>query len=174
VLKSEKEVVIKELNEKFAKAKTAIVAEFSKLDVETVTKLRKKFRDNGVEYKVLKNTLAKRAAKGTTLEVISEDFTGPVAAVLGYGDVVAPAKILTEFIKDLETIKIRSAVVEGKRVDTNGVKALAKLPGLPELRAKLLGMFNQPAGKLVRTIAAPASQLALVIKAREDALAKQS
>lgn len=171
--KSEKEVVIKELNEKFARAKTAIVAEFSKLDVETVNKLRRKFRDGGVEYKVLKNTLAKRAAKGTSLEQVSEQFTGPVAVAMSYGDVVAPAKILTEFIKDLETIKVRGAVVDGKKVDANGVKALAKMPGLPELRAKILGMLTQPAGKLVRTIAAPGAQLARVLKAREDALSKQ-
>lgn len=173
MLKSEKDAVIKELNEKFAKAKTAIVAEFSKLDVETVTRLRKKFRESGVEYKVIKNTLAKRAAKGTSLEVVSSDFTGPVALALGYGDVVAPAKILSDFIKDLETIKIRSAVVEGKKIDPNGVKALAKMPGMPELRAKILGMLTQPAGKLVRTIAAPGSQLARILKAREEALGKQ-
>ena len=74
MLKSEKEAVIKELNDKFTRAKAAIVAEFNKVDVETVTKLRKKLRDGGVEYKVLKNTLAKRAAKGTSFEVISEDF----------------------------------------------------------------------------------------------------
>lgn len=173
MLKSEKEAVIKELNEKFTRAKAAIVAEFSKLNVETVTKLRKKFRDAGVEYKVLKNTLAKRAAKGTSIEVVSDDFTGPVAIALGYGDVIAPAKILSEFIKDMETIKVRSAVVDGKKIDAKGVQALAKMPGLPELRAKILGMLTQPAGKLVRTIAAPGAQLARVIKAREDALAKQ-
>lgn len=167
--KSEKEQLITELNEKFARAKTAIVAEFSKLDVATVTRLRKKFRDSGVDYKVLKNTLAKRAAKGTSLEVISEDFRGPVALAIGYGDVVAPAKILQEFIKDLETIKVRSAVVEGKKVDAKGVQALAKMPGLPELRAQILGMLTQPAGKLVRTIAAPGSQLARVIQAHADA-----
>jgi len=173
MLKSEKEAVIKELNEKFAKAKTAIVAEFSKLDVETVNKLRRKFREAGVEYKVLKNTLAKRAAKGTSVEVVSEDFTGPVAVALGYTDVVAPAKVLSDFIKDLETIKVRSAVVDGKKIDAKGVQALAKMPGLPELRAKILGMLNQPAAKLARTIAAPGSQLARVLQAREDALAKQ-
>lgn len=171
--KSEKEKVIQELNEKFARTKSAIVAEFSKLNVETVTRLRKKFRDNGVEYRVIKNTLAKRAAKGTALEQVSEDFTGPVALALSYGDVVAPAKILSEFIKDLETIKIRSGVLDGKKIDAAGVKALAKLPGLPELRAKLLGMLNQPAGKLVRTIPAPGGQLARVLKAREESLGKQ-
>jgi large subunit ribosomal protein L10 len=169
VQKSEKEQLITELNEKFARAKTAVVAEFSKLDVATVTQLRKKFRDGGVDYKVLKNTLAKRAAKGTPLEVISDDFTGPVAVAIGYDDVVAPAKILQDFIKNLESIKVRSAVVEGKKVDAKGVEALAKLPGLPELRAMLLGMLNQPAGKLVRTIAAPGQQLARVISAHAEA-----
>jgi large subunit ribosomal protein L10 len=168
VLKSEKEELIKELNEKFAKTKTGIVAEFSKLNVETVTKLRTKLREGKVEYKVLKNTLAKRAAKGTPMEVISGDFTGPVAVVLSYDDVVAPAKILSAFIKDMETIKVRSAVVEGRKVDAAGVKALASMPGLPELRAQILGMLTQPAGKLVRTIAAPGSQLARVIQAYAD------
>ena len=166
--KSEKQEVIKELSDKFGRAKTVIVTEFHKLDVATVTKLRKKLRDGGVEYKVLKNTLAKRAAKGTSVEVIADDFTGPVSAIIGYSDVVAPAKILTEFIKDLETIKLRSAVVEGKKTDAAGIKALAKMPGLPELRAMLLGMINQPASKLVRTIAEPAGALARVLQARSE------
>jgi large subunit ribosomal protein L10 len=168
MLKSEKEALIKELNEKFARAKAAIAIEFTKVNVETVTRLRKKFRDGGVEYKVLKNTLAKRAAKGTSIEQVSEDFVGPVALAITYGDVVAPAKILIDFIKDLETIKVKSAVVEGKKVDAKGVQMLAKLPGLNELRAKILGMINQPAGKVVRTIAAPGAQLARVLQARVD------
>lgn len=169
MLKSEKEELIKELNDKFSRAKSVVVAEFNKVNVDTVTKLRKKLRDSGIDYKVLKNTLAKRAAKGTSVEVLSEDFTGPVAIAVSYGDVVAPAKIISEFIKDMETIKIRSGVVDGKRIDKAGVQTLAKLPGLPELRATLLGMLNQPAGKLVRTIAAPGSQLARVLQARNDA-----
>jgi len=172
VLKSEKEELIKELTEKFGRAKMAIAVEFSKVDVATVTNLRKKFREGGVEYKVLKNTLAKRAAKGTALETISESFTGPIGLVIGYGDVVSPAKILQDFLKDRENIKVKSAVVEGKKIDAKGVAALAKLPGLPELRAKILGVINQPAGKLVRTIAAPGSQLARVLDARRDALGK--
>jgi large subunit ribosomal protein L10 len=172
VEKSEKETMIKELNEKFSRARTAIVAEFSKLNVETVTRLRKKFRDSGVDYKVLKNTLARRAAKGTPVEVVSGDFKGPVAIAIGSDDVVVPAKILQEFIKDLETIKVRSAVVEGKKTDAAGVAALAKMPGLPELRAKILAMLTQPAGKLARTVAEPGSRLARLIKARAEALEK--
>jgi large subunit ribosomal protein L10 len=168
VLKSEKEELIKELNEKFARAETAIVAEFSKLNVETVTRLRRKFREGKVDYKVLKNTLAKRAAKGTPVEVIADDFVGPVAVAISYDDVVAPAKILAEFIKDLETVKIRSGVVQGRRIDAEGVKALAKMPGLPELRSQLLGLFNQPASMLARIIGTPGSQLARVVQANVD------
>ncbi len=166
--KSEKEQVIKDLNEKFSRAKTAIVAEFIKVDVETVTRLRKKLREGGVEYRVLKNTLAKRAAKGTPLEVVSDDFTGPIAVAMSYGDVIAPAKILSEFIKDKETIKVRSGVIDGKRIDAAGVQALAKLPGLNELRAKILGLITQPASKLVRTIAEPGSKLARVLLAKSE------
>jgi large subunit ribosomal protein L10 len=128
VIKSEKEELIKELNEKFSRAQTAIVAEFSKLNVETVTKLRKKFREGKVDYKVLKNTLAKRAAKGTPVEVIAEDFVGPVAIAISYDDVVAPAKILVDFIKDLETIKVRSASVQGRRIDTEGSSGPSRPP----------------------------------------------
>lgn len=168
MLKSEKEEVIKELAEKFSRANVAIAVEFNKLSVSAVTRLRSKLREGNVEYKVLKNTLAKRAAQGTPVEQISGDFVGPVALCLSYGDVVAPAKILRDFIKDLETIKVKSAVVEGKRTDAKGVEALATMPGLPELRAKLMGIINQPATMLARTIGAPASQLAMVVKAHSE------
>ncbi|MBX5480918.1 MAG: 50S ribosomal protein L10 [Myxococcaceae bacterium] len=168
MLKSEKEALIKELNDKFSRAKAAIAVEFGKLNVETVTRLRRKLREGKVEYKVLKNTLAKRAAKGTALEALSDQFVGPVGLVLGYDDVVAPAKLLTDFIKDLDTVKVKAAVIDGSKTDANGVQALAKMPGLPELRAKIMGMINQPAAKLVRTIAAPGQQLAMVIKAHSE------
>jgi large subunit ribosomal protein L10 len=173
VHKSEKEVAIKELNEKFARAKSAVLAEFSKLDVAAVTQLRKKCRDGGVEYRVIKNTLAKRAAKGTPLESLSDEFTGPVAVALGYGDVIAPAKILTDFAKGLETIKLRGGMLDGRKLDAQGVKAFAKMPGLQELRGQIVGLLTQPATRLVRTIGAPAGQLARVLQARQEALAKQ-
>jgi large subunit ribosomal protein L10 len=168
VHRSEKEQVVQQLNEKFSRARAAIAVEFGKLSVATVTQLRRKLREGKVEYKVLKNTLAKRAAQGTPIEQVSDDFVGPVALCLAYDDVVAPAKILTDFIKDLETVKVKSAVVEGRKIDARGVQALAKLPGLPELRATILAMINQPATKLARTIAAPGTQLARVIQARAE------
>jgi len=168
MLKSEKEVLIKELNDKFTRAKGVIVAEFNKLDVDTVNKLRKKLREGNVEWKVLKNTLARRAAKGTSVEKISGDFVGPVAAAISYDDVVAPAKILSEFVKDLEKVKIRSGVIQGQKIDKAGVTALAKLPGLNELRSTILSMINQPATKLVRTIKEPSGSLVRVIKAKSE------
>lgn len=168
MLRSEKETLQQELNGKFGRAKTVIVAEFKKLDVDTVNRLRRKLRDGKVEWKVLKNTIARRAAKGTSVETLSDDFIGPVAAAISYDDVIAPAKILTEFIKDLESIKIRSAVVDGKKTDLKGITALAKLPGLNVLRGQILGMINQPATKLARTIKEPGAALARVLQAKAD------
>lgn len=168
MLKSEKEILIKELSDKFTRAKGVIVAEFNKLDVDTVNRLRKKLRDGNVEWKVLKNTLAKRAAKGTSVEKVSDDFVGPVALAISYDDVVAPAKILAAFVKGLETVKIRSGVIQGQKIDAAGVQALAKLPGLNELRSTILGMINQPATKLLRTIKEPSGSLVRVIKAKSE------
>src|SRR5712692_6127615 len=81
-------------------------------------------------------------------EVVSEDFTGPVALALSYGDVVAPAKILTDFIKGIETVKIRSAVVDGKKLNADAVRALAKMLGLKELRGQIAALINMPAARL--------------------------
>lgn len=168
MLRSEKETLIGELNDKFKRAKSVVVSEFHKVDVDTVNKLRAKLREGNVEWRVLKNTLAKRAAKGTSLEQVSGDFEGPVAVALSYDDVVAPAKILMEFIKTRQTIKVKSGVIDGQKTDAKGVEALAKLPGLNELRAIILNMINQPATQLVRTIKEPAGALARVIQARAD------
>ncbi len=155
--RTEKEQVIGELHEKMAKAKTAILAEPKGLNVATVTELRKKLRESKVEYRVVKNTLAARAAKGTSLELLAEKFVGPTALVMSYDDVVVPAKLLVEFMKDRENFAIRTAVVE---------------PGLQELRAQIARMIAQPATKLARVIGTPGQQLARVIAARRDQLDK--
>jgi large subunit ribosomal protein L10 len=172
--RTDKEAVIAELHAKMARSRAAIVAEPKGLDVETVTALRKKLRDAKVEYRVVKNTLAARAAKGTPVEVVADKFVGPTALVMSYDDVVAPAKLLTEFMKDRDNFAIRGAVVEGALVDAKGVAALAKLPSLNELRAQILGMLAQPATKLARIIGTPAQQLARVLGARKEQLEKQS
>jgi large subunit ribosomal protein L10 len=170
--RTEKEEVINQLHAKMANAKAAILAEPKRLNVATVTELRKKFREAQVDYKIVKNTLAKRAAKGTPLEALSEQFVGPTALVMSYSDVVAPAKILVDFTKDRDTLAIRTAVVEGKVIDVDGVKALAKMPGLQELRAMIASMIAQPATLLARMIGTPGQKLAQVVKARAEQLEK--
>jgi large subunit ribosomal protein L10 len=156
-----------------AKAKATIVAEPRGLTVAVVTDLRKKLRDAKVEYRVVKNTLAARAAKGTSLEQVAEKFVGPTALVMSYDDVVAPAKLLSDFMKDRENFAIRTAVIEGRIVDAKGVQTLAKLPGLQELRAQLAAMIAQPATQLARMIGTPGQQLARVLGARREQLEKQ-
>jgi large subunit ribosomal protein L10 len=171
--RTEKEQVIGELHEKMAKAKAAIVAEPKGLTVEVVTGLRKKLRDSKIDYRIVKNTLAARAAKGTPVEAIADKFVGPTALVMSYDDVVTPAKLLAEFMKDRENFSVRTAVVEGRVVDAKGVAALAKMPGLQELRGQLAAMIAQPATKLARLIGTPGQQLARVIGARREQLEKQ-
>jgi large subunit ribosomal protein L10 len=170
--RTEKEEVISQLHAKMAKAKAAILAEPKRLNVATVTELRKKFREAQVEYRVVKNTLAQRAAKGTPVEALTEQFVGPTALVMSYDDVVAPAKILVDFTKDRDTLAIRSAVIEGKVTDANGVKALAKMPGLQELRGTIASVIAQPASTLARMLATPGQKLAQVLKARQEQLEK--
>jgi large subunit ribosomal protein L10 len=171
--RTEKEQVIGQLHELMAKAKAAILAEPRGLDVATVTELRKKFRDAKVDYKIVKNTLAQRAAKGTPVEPLADKFVGPTALIMSYSDVVAPAKILVDFAKDPEKFAIRTAVIEGKVIDVKGVQALAKLPGLQELRGKIASVIAQPATRLVRMLGTPGQQLAQVLGARKDQLGKQ-
>jgi large subunit ribosomal protein L10 len=171
--RTEKEEVISKLHEKMAKAKAAILAEPRGLNVATVTELRKKFREAQIDYKIVKNTLAQRAAKGTPVEPLADQFVGPTALVMSYSDVVAPAKILADFAKDRDNFKIRTGVVEGKLIDAKGVQALAKMPGIQELRGKIAGLIAQPATKLARMIGTPGQKLAQVLKAREDQLGKQ-
>jgi large subunit ribosomal protein L10 len=166
--RSEKEQVITELHDKMAKAKVAIVTAPKNIDVATVTELRKKFRAQKVEYKVIKNTLAKLAAKGTASEVISDLMVGPTALVLGYEDVVMPAKVLQEFVEKTkaEKLSIKGAVLDGKKLDAKAVEALSKLPGLPELRSMLLGLCMRPAQQLVSVMTQPAAGLARVLEAK--------
>jgi large subunit ribosomal protein L10 len=171
--RTEKEEVINHLHEKMAKAKAAILAEPKGLDVATVTELRRKCREAQVEYRIVKNTLAIRAAKGTSVEALSDKFVGPTALVMSYSDVVAPAKVLADFAKDRENFVIRTAVIEGKVIDAKGVQALAKLPGLQELRAQLANMITQPATMLARVLNTPGQQLARVLGARKEQLEKQ-
>ncbi len=165
--------MVARLHEKMARAKAAILAEPKGLDVATVTELRRRCREAKVDYKVVKNTLAVRASRGTPVEPLAEKFVGPTALVMSYDDVVAPAKILVDFAKDRESFAVRTAVIEGKVTDAAGVQALARLPGIAELRGRIASLIGMPAARLARLVATPGRRLAQVLGARREQLEKK-
>jgi large subunit ribosomal protein L10 len=167
--RNEKQKLIEALRAKLAKADFAVAVAYKNIDAEATVKLRKLFREAKVDYKVVKNTLAKLAAKGTPAEKLAEQMKGPSALILGYGDVIAPAKLLLEVVQQQgEKMVVKAGVVQGNLVDPAALKALASMPGLPELRGMLVGMIQSPAAKLVRIINTPGGQLARVLKAKAD------
>jgi len=171
--RSEKEQVVENLRAKLEKAKVAIVAHPHKLDVATVTELRKNFREHGADYRVVKNTLARRAVQGTSAENLADLFKGQTALIVGYEDPVSPAKVLFDFVeKKSELMSVEAASLDGKLLDSSEIEKLSKLPTLDVLRATLLGMINRPAQMLATVIAQPATSLTRVVKAKSEAAAE--
>jgi len=147
----QKQAVVSEVAAQLAKAQAVIVAEYRGLDVARVTQLRAKARKSGLYLRVLKNTLARRAVKGTPFEQLSDQMVGP----LMYGiasDPVAGAKVIAEFAKENELFVIRGGAMPNTRMSDKDVKALALLPSREELLAKLMGTMQAPVVKLVRTM----------------------
>jgi large subunit ribosomal protein L10 len=167
--RNEKQEMVGALHAMMVKAEFAVAVAYKNIDAEATVKLRKTFRDAKVDYKVVKNTLARLAAKGTALEKFAEKLEGPSAIIMGYDDVVAPAKLLRDVLKEQgEKMTVKAGVVQGNLVDAKGVAALADMPGLPELRGMLVGMIASPATKLVRLLNTPGGQLARVLKAKSE------
>jgi large subunit ribosomal protein L10 len=168
VNKEEKKEAIDELHEKFARAKTAVITGYAGINVEQITELRAKLRKSQVEYRVVKNTLARRAAEGTGLEPLKDYFVGPVGIALGFDDVVAPAKVLFEFNKMQAKLELKVGVLDGKLLKQADIKALASLPSLNSLRGKIIGLLQAPPSRMVGVLAAPGGQIARVMKAKAD------
>ena len=147
----QKQAVVSEVAAQLAKAQAVIVAENRGLPVEVVTGLRAKARKSGLYLRVLKNTLARRAVKGTPFEKLAEQMSGP----LMYGiaqDPVAGAKVLSEFAKDNELFVLKGGAMPNAVMSVKDVKALATMPSREELLAKLVGTLQAPIAKLVRTM----------------------
>lgn len=166
--KQEKKDAISELHEKFGRAKTAVITGYSGINVEQITELRSKLRSANVEYRVVKNTLARKASEGTGLEPLKDHFVGPVGIALGFDDVIAPAKVLSEFNKTQAKLELKVGVLDGKLLRQADIKALATLPSLDALRGKLIGLLQAPASRIVGVLAAPGGQIARVLKAKAD------
>src|SRR2546429_9177693 len=167
--RNEKQEMVGALHDRMAKANFAAAVGYKNIDAEATVKLRRTFREVKVDYKVVKNTLARLAAKGTPLEKFAEQLVGPSAIILGYDDVVAPAKVLRDVLREQgEKMTVKAGVVQGNLVDAKGLAALADMPGLPEPRGMLVGMIAGPAPKPVRLFNTPAGQLARVLKAKSE------
>jgi len=149
---NKKREVINELSSKMKAAKAMVFADYRGLTVEQDTDLRAALRKAGVEYRVIKNTLARFAAKENNLDELDSFFNGPTAMALSETDPVAPAKVLSEYVKKYNNLELKVGVVEGKIIDTKGIKALADLPSREVLIAKVLGGFNAPISGLVNVL----------------------
>ena len=167
--RQEKETFVDALRGDFKKSPHAILVDFRGITVPAVTEFRRKIRLSGGHYKVIKNTLAVRALEGTPLAKLKDKFVETTAIAYCENDPVALAKVVVDFSKDHPQIVVRSGLVSGSEMlDANGVKALSTMPGLPELRSKLLGVLKAPSAKLVRLLSTPASQMVRVLKAHGD------
>ena len=163
----QKQAVVTEVAAQLAKAQAVIVAEYRGLDVARVTQLRAKARKSGLYLRVLKNTLARRAVKGTPFEQLSDQMVGP----LMYGiasDPVAGAKVIAEFARENELFVIRGGAMPNTKMSDKDVKALALLPSREELLAKLMGTLQAPVAKLVRTLNEVPGKFARTLAAYRD------
>ena len=162
--RTQKKDAVAALGQTFGEIETIIIAQYSGLTVAEITKLRQKVRASGATMQVAKNRLVKIALKGTRYESLSDKFKGPTAITYSK-DPVAAAKAIAEFSKDNAKLVIIGGAMGDTVLDVAGVKNLASMPSLDELRAKLIGLLNAPATKLVQIIQAPAGQLARIFGA---------
>lgn len=166
--RDQKVTIIADLNESFSKAKLAVVADYCGLKVSELQKIRIELRECDSEIRIAKNTLLKRAVKDTGSEVLSDDFTGTTAVVMAYNDPVAPAKVLAKFADDFDKFKIRTAVLEGEKIDEGQLVALSKLPSKEILLSKLLSTWTAVPTGLVRVLNGVPGKFVYALQAIKD------
>ncbi len=162
--RAQKKEAVAELKQTFNESSVVVITRNLGLSVAQSTALRNKMRDSGARYKVAKNRLALIALEGTRYQPIGDLLTGPTALATS-DDPVAAAKAVVDFAKTNDRLEIVGGAMGETLLDVNGVKALAELPSLDELRAKIVGLIQAPASKIARTINEPGAQLARVFGA---------
>jgi large subunit ribosomal protein L10 len=154
VTRADKQAELEMLEGVFKGADAAILIDYKGINVPQVTELRRELRKAGSSYRVVKNTIAKRALTGTSFEALTAHFEGTTAVAYTDTDPVALAKTLTTFMKNAPALQIKAAVVQGQAIKAAEVTDLANMPGKPELYARLLFLLNAPATNLVRVLSA--------------------
>ena len=163
-----KKEIVADLHEDFKKSAIVIATDYKGLDVAAVTKLRSELTQSNIDYRVVKNTLLRRASENTDVAAITDMFKGPTAIAMSYEDPVAPAKIISEFAKDNEKIQIKGAVMDGKVIDLAGIEALSSLPSREVLLSQVLSAMNGVPTGLVRVLSGVPSGLVNVLQAIKD------
>jgi large subunit ribosomal protein L10 len=149
-----KKAVVAEIKEKLVAAKSVVLIDYRGLTVAEVTELRNQCRKAGVEYAVLKNTMVNLAAKEAGIEGLEAFLKGPTAVAFGMEDAVAPAKVLTEFIKKTKKTEVKCGLLDGQILDAAGVEALAAIPSREVLIAKIMGSMMSAVSKFVYVVEA--------------------
>lgn len=163
--KTQKQEVVTSLHRMFKDAQTVVVAHYSGMTVAEMSDLRNQMRQAGARFRVAKNRLARRAIEGTKFKALDDLFTGPTAFAFSK-DPVAAAKVAVNYAKSNEKLIVVGGAFGPDKLDVEGVRTLASLPSLDELRGKLVGLLQAPATRIACVLAAPAGQLARVFSAR--------
>lgn len=169
MLKTEKENAVKEIQDRFARMSSAVFLDYAGMTVEEISKLRNTFRAKGVEYKVVKNTLVKKALAGNAwVDRLTPALKGMTGVAWSYEEPSAAARIVKDFVKENEKLKIKAGLLEGTVIDAKAVESqLASLPNKDEARAMLLATMLAPAQNFVRLLNAPAQQVVLLLNAKQ-------